>query len=851
MSKFRIQKTSLLGGEVSPTAFGRTDLPLYQAACKTLKNMIPMLSGGAYRRPGTQFDTNMGAVTSIFGPTIIPFQRSQLEAYVVEIGRTKNDTGYMNVYRQLSSSVASLKSAVDVDDVTMDTSDTCTATAATDLITHSLTELFSYRKVRFTTTGTLPAGISLNTTYWSIYVSATTIRIATDLVNAQANSFVDITSTGSGVHTITMVDVIPWEPATEATTTFFYDEWRDVQYTQSADVMWLVHPNRKPRRLSRIGTDIFYLQEFDQHRNEDIRRDAWPYMAQNTTATTMTNSVTAIGAEGTLTASVAYFSPNHVGSMFKIEAGGTIGSALVTGYTSATVVTIRVVFTLPASAAHLSWWESAWSDYRGWPRSVCFYKNRIAYGGNASFPDTIWFSEDGNFDELSDDAAVTPFVSTVNSDAFAIQLLSEQTNLIQWMSPEKALAVGTVGDEWLINREREDPDLGFGFENSEAIKQTSYGSAHTIPQRIGNELIFCQADEEEIRSFIFNFQEDSFVAEPIQTLYDEFPYPDDNLQINGNRKIRSFVWDKSRNTLWCLDTKGRWRGLTRDRRLGVNVWSSQELGGFDDSVVGSIISDHVGNQASDPVYINPTGTILSLMVLPNIETRVQDIWAVVYRKINGVFNFYLERIVGKNNIPLESAYADGFSTTDIRANTDCSFWDFNEYPGAEDYSFSGLSHLEGETPVGTARGTKGWFYITGSAVSGGATTLQTPYPGGITSELMVFVFGYHYDSIIEPLRIEAGSKIGSSQAAIKRIHELTIRFYKTLACKVGRDADNLEQIIFRDASLPMGNNPEFFTGDKRVYLDSEHDRDGLVYIIQDRPLPFAVVSIIAEGVTFD
>jgi hypothetical protein len=56
VAKFRFQKSSLLAGEISPTAFGRTDLPQYQAACKTLRNMIPRLSGGAYRRPGTFFE---------------------------------------------------------------------------------------------------------------------------------------------------------------------------------------------------------------------------------------------------------------------------------------------------------------------------------------------------------------------------------------------------------------------------------------------------------------------------------------------------------------------------------------------------------------------------------------------------------------------------------------------------------------------------------------------------------------------------------------------------------------------------------------------------------------------------
>lgn len=56
--------------------------------------------------------------------------------------------------------------------------------------------------VQLTTTGTLPAGLSLATTYYIIRASATTIKFATTLANAVAGTQIDITSQGSGVHTV-------------------------------------------------------------------------------------------------------------------------------------------------------------------------------------------------------------------------------------------------------------------------------------------------------------------------------------------------------------------------------------------------------------------------------------------------------------------------------------------------------------------------------------------------------------------------------------------------------------------------------------------------------------------------
>ncbi len=75
------------------------------------------------------------------------------------------------------------------------------ASDVTDILT--VTRVFTTgEKVRFTTTGTLPAGLAINTDYWVIYVSDTEIRIATTRINADNDIYIDITNTGTGVHTI-------------------------------------------------------------------------------------------------------------------------------------------------------------------------------------------------------------------------------------------------------------------------------------------------------------------------------------------------------------------------------------------------------------------------------------------------------------------------------------------------------------------------------------------------------------------------------------------------------------------------------------------------------------------------
>lgn len=57
--------------------------------------------------------------------------------------------------------------------------------------------------IRFTTTGTLPTGMSTATDYWVVKSDADTISLATTLAHAYADTLVSITaSSGSGTHTL-------------------------------------------------------------------------------------------------------------------------------------------------------------------------------------------------------------------------------------------------------------------------------------------------------------------------------------------------------------------------------------------------------------------------------------------------------------------------------------------------------------------------------------------------------------------------------------------------------------------------------------------------------------------------
>lgn len=107
--------------------------------------------------------------------------------------------------------------------------------------------------------------------------------------------------------------------ATLTNSPYTTNELRYIKFTQSADVMFLVHPNHPPMKLTREGDTNWVLETFDI--------TGGPFEDPNTTATQI--SASAKTGNITLTATQDYFTTDMVGSLIKI--GHTVGSEYKSG----------------------------------------------------------------------------------------------------------------------------------------------------------------------------------------------------------------------------------------------------------------------------------------------------------------------------------------------------------------------------------------------------------------------------------------------------------------------------------------------------------------------------------------
>lgn len=126
-----------------------------------------------------------------------------------------------------------------------------------DLLTASGTPVpVTGMKVRLTTTGALPTGLATSTTYYVIYVSNTTFKLATSLLDAQYNLPIDITGAGSGTHSIVGAP-LPSTNTTHALTKYgFFRLNGATNYAAGKNIY-------KDNEFFGIGTSYYFGTEYD------------------------------------------------------------------------------------------------------------------------------------------------------------------------------------------------------------------------------------------------------------------------------------------------------------------------------------------------------------------------------------------------------------------------------------------------------------------------------------------------------------------------------------------------------------------------------------------------------------
>jgi hypothetical protein len=216
----------------------------------------------------------------------------------------------------------------------------------------------------------------------------------------------------------------------------------------------------------------------------------------------------------------------------------------------------------------------------------------------------------------------------------------------------------------------------------------------------------------------------------------------------------------------------------------------------------------------------------SVAVIPTDDKEYQT-WVIVKRTIDGAINRQVEFL---NELD--------FDETD---NTSFNFLDSSlSYSGSAVTTLSGLGHLIGETVAILADGATHPNKIVNAS---GAITLDRSAKN--------VKIGLPYTSLLQTMRLDAGSQNGTSQAKTKRIYDITVRMYETIGIEVGSNLSDMERIPFRNSVDLMDEGIPPFTGDKQVEFRGNYETDGFIFVRQNQPLPFTILSLYPRLATND
>lgn len=321
-------------------------------------------------------------------------------------------------------------------------------------------------------------------------------------------------------------------------------------WSQSADTLLLVHPERAPRRLVRSAGGVFSLLEWEFFTENNVSRQPFYKFAETNV------TVTPGGVSGTvsLTASAPVFTENHEGVRLRI--GGK--QVEITDYDSPTVVTITVIETLSGTTATIDWDEAAFSPVRGYPATVAFHQDRLVIGGSRDLPHKMWFSHTGdlfNFD----------LGEGLDDESIEFSLLSDQINAIRGVFSGRHLQVFTSGAEWMVTGDPLTP------KTVQITRQTRVGSLvtrHVPPVTVDGATLFLARSGREIREFIYTDVEQAYQAT--------------DLALVSRHLIKNPVdqdYDPLRRLLFVVREDGRFLTLTVYRAEAVAAWTLHETDG--------------------------------------------------------------------------------------------------------------------------------------------------------------------------------------------------------------------------------------------------------------------------------
>lgn len=427
-----------------------------------------------------------------------------------------------------------------------------------------------------------------------------------------------------------------------------------------------------------------------------------------------------------------------------------------------------------------------WNPFEGGnnPATVAFHQQRLVLGGTKDDPASFFMSRTGDYENFRKSRPLQ------DDDPVEYMLASGSIDEIRWMASFGDLLIGTSGAEYKAT------SSGAAITSSDVqiSVQSYWGSSGLAPLIIGQSVMHCQRSGSHVRDLYYSWESDGYAGNDLSLLAP---------QLVESHHIMQWAFQQSPGSnIWAVRDDGVLLCLTYMKEQNVYGWSR-----------------HVTQ-----------GKVLSVAVISGSQEDV--VMLVVEREVGGAKKYFLECLAGRfrDTDGIEEAFY-----------MDCGLTSRRE-TAAE--MMTGLGHLEGADVVALADSSP----VEGLTVTDGAVTL--PYAAKVVT------VGLNYVSALSPLPLETDTQQGATLGKRRAYGKCVLRLYRSVGGKYAatEPGDLFDVAGWKGRTaydLPFlpekyGEACQPFSGDIEISLPSGQDADTSLWLMQDRPMPFRVVAIMAD-----
>lgn len=413
----------------------------------------------------------------------------------------------------------------------------------------------------------------------------------------------------------------------ELATPYTESELFTLKFTQSADVMTIVHTDHPPMELQRYDHDDWRLAEVETKNGpfEDINTDKAikVYASASTGTVTLTATHNIFGSEQVgkqfyleqrsvdevpvwetdketavndqRRAGSHYYRANTAGKTGTLRPSHTEGMSwdgwggdngiqweyLHSGFgivkiesvgSDGKTATGKVISYLPSNAvtatnASHKWARAAWNKELGYPSTVTYYQQRLFFAGSRSQPQTIWASRSGDYKDFGRSNPIQ------DDDRIIYTYAGRQVNEIRHLIDVGSLVALTSGGEYQVTGDQNKVLTPASFSMS---SQGANGSSNLPPIAVANIALYVQEKGSAVRDLAYSFDVDGYQGTDLTILANHL-----------FQKHQIVDWAFSTvpySVAWCVRDDGELLALTYLREQQVFAWAPQHTDGEFESV---------------------------------------------------------------------------------------------------------------------------------------------------------------------------------------------------------------------------------------------------------------------------